>query len=75
VFLHDYANAIWSLKRPEGLHLFVLVFFWLKNFNHITKDASILHFKSGSNRKPNYLLTSKHLKHTSHHHDRPIVGG
>ncbi len=25
MFLHNYANAIWSLKRQEGSHLFVLV--------------------------------------------------
>jgi hypothetical protein len=31
VFLHGYANAIWSLKGPEGFHLFVLIkFFHLK---------------------------------------------
>jgi hypothetical protein len=28
VFLHDCANAIWSLKRSEGLYLFVLVTFF-----------------------------------------------
>ncbi len=28
VFLHDYANTIWSLKGPEGLHLFVLIIFF-----------------------------------------------
>jgi hypothetical protein len=27
VFLHDYANAIWSLKGTEGLQLFTLVTF------------------------------------------------
>jgi hypothetical protein len=27
MFLHDYANAIWSLKGPKGPHLFVLVIF------------------------------------------------
>jgi len=27
VFLHNYANAIWSLKRSKGLHLFILVTF------------------------------------------------
>jgi hypothetical protein len=27
VFLHDYANAIRSLKGPQGLHFFVLVTF------------------------------------------------
>jgi hypothetical protein len=28
VFLHNYANAIQSLKRIEGLHLFTLVTFF-----------------------------------------------
>ncbi len=27
VFLYDCANAIWSLKRPESLHIFTLVTF------------------------------------------------
>jgi hypothetical protein len=27
VFLHDYANAIWNLKRVEGLSLSILVTF------------------------------------------------
>jgi hypothetical protein len=27
VFLHNYANAIWSLKRPQGPHLYVLITF------------------------------------------------
>ncbi len=42
VFLHDCANAIWSLKGLEGLHLFILVTFLCQIFlNHIAKDASI----------------------------------
>ncbi len=28
VFLHDCANAIWSLKGPKGLHLSTLVIFF-----------------------------------------------
>jgi len=28
VFLHNYVNAIWSLKRLEGLHLSTLVTFF-----------------------------------------------
>jgi hypothetical protein len=27
MFLHNCANAIWSFKWPEGLHLYVLVTF------------------------------------------------
>jgi hypothetical protein len=32
VFLHDYANAIWSLKGQESLHLSILVIFLHQNF-------------------------------------------
>ncbi len=49
-------------------------FFSLKNFNHITKDARIFHLKLGGNHRFKYLSTSTPLGHTSHHHDRPIVG-
>jgi len=46
VLLHNCANAIWSLKKPKGLHLSILVIFFLLNFfNHITKYVSILHLK------------------------------
>jgi len=33
VFLHDCANAIWNLKRPEGLHLSTLVTFLHKKIS------------------------------------------
>jgi hypothetical protein len=47
VFLHYCANAIWSLKALEGPHFFYLGHFSLsKKFNHITKDANVLHLKS-----------------------------
>jgi hypothetical protein len=32
VFLHDYANAIWSLKGTKGLHLSTLVTFLRQKF-------------------------------------------
>jgi hypothetical protein len=32
VFLHDYANAIWSLKGIEGPHLFPLIIFFRQIF-------------------------------------------
>jgi hypothetical protein len=35
VFLHNCANAIWSLKRPKGLFLSVLIIF-LQQKNLIT---------------------------------------
>jgi hypothetical protein len=33
VFLHNCANAIWSLKIPEGPPLFVLVIFLQQNIS------------------------------------------
>jgi hypothetical protein len=33
VFLHDCANAIWSLKEPKGLHLSILVTFFNQNIS------------------------------------------
>jgi hypothetical protein len=66
VYLNNFVNAIWSLKGPKGPPLFVLVTFFLsKNFNHITKAASIVHLKSGgSYNRPSYFSTF-----TSHLHD------
>ncbi len=47
-----------TFKKPMGLSSFFLgYFFSSKNFNYITKDASILHLKSGGSNKPNYILT------------------
>jgi hypothetical protein len=56
VFLHDCANAIWSLKGPKGFHLSILViFFFSKKFKHIAKGVSIFHLKLGSSHKlPNF---------------------
>jgi hypothetical protein len=45
VFLHDYANAIWSLKRPKGPFILSWLPLFNKNLNHIAKDASIFHPK------------------------------
>ncbi len=33
VFLHDYANAIWSLKGIKGPHLFTLVTFFCQKIS------------------------------------------
>jgi hypothetical protein len=42
VFLHDCANAIWSLKGDKRPSSFYLGHFSLsKKFDHITKDANI----------------------------------
>jgi hypothetical protein len=74
VFLHDYANAIWNLKGPEGSSSFHFSHFSSsKSFNHITKDANILHLKLNDNNWFSYFLTSTPLGHTSHHHDQPMV--
>ncbi len=57
MFLHNCANAIWSLKGPKGFPFFF--FFLTKNFNHIAKDASILNFKLGGSHGLNYLGKSR----------------
>jgi hypothetical protein len=63
VFLHNCANAIWSLEGRNNFPLFVLVTS-AKNFNHITKATNILHFKSSDSHRPSYFLTSTPLGHT-----------
>jgi hypothetical protein len=72
VFLHDYANVIWSLKETKCFHLSSLVTLSSKSFDHITKDASIFHLKSGNGCSLSYFLTSIPSRHTSHHHGRSI---
>jgi hypothetical protein len=39
-----------------------------KNFNHITKDTTVIHLKSGNSHRLNHFLTFTPSKHTSHHH-------
>ncbi len=74
VFLHDCANAIWSLKgtkKPSSFYLgnfFLSIFFY-----HITKYISIFHLKSSDSHRLSYFPTSTPSKHTSHHHGRPIA--
>jgi hypothetical protein len=58
-------------KRPSSFHLGH--FFSSKSFNHITKDASVFHLKSGESRRLSYFPTSTPSKHTSHHHNRSIA--
>ncbi len=48
VFLHNCANAIWSLKGQRALLFLPWFIFFGENLNHITKDANIFHLKSGS---------------------------
>ncbi len=74
VFLHDCANAIWSLKRTKGPSSFYFGhFFSSKSFNHITTYAIVFHLKLGDSCSLSYFPTSTPLKHTSHHHDQPIA--
>jgi hypothetical protein len=65
VFLQNCANAIWNLKGPNDLPFYVLVTS-AKKFNHISKDANILHLKSSGSHRPSYFLTSTPSRHTSH---------
>jgi hypothetical protein len=67
VFLHDCANAIWPSSFCLG-H-----FFLSKSFNHISKDVSVLHLKSGGSRRLSYFPTFTPSKHTSHHHNQSIA--
>ncbi len=63
-----------ELERGKGPSSFYLGHFSSsKSFDHITKDVSILHFKSGNSCKLSYFLTSTLSRHTSHHHNRSIV--
>jgi hypothetical protein len=73
VFLHDCANAIWSLKGDRTFIFLPLSLFFVKFFDHITKDANIFHLKSGDSRRLSYFLTSTPSRHTSHHHNQPIA--
>jgi hypothetical protein len=64
VFLHDCASAIWKIKESKIRPLFCFDCFSLTlNFNYVAKDASILHFKSGSSNKANYFSASTSFKH------------
>jgi len=58
-------------KRPSSFYLGH--FSSSKVFDHITKDASIFHFKRSNSHRLNYFPTSTPSKHTSHHHNRPIA--
>jgi hypothetical protein len=60
-----------KVKRPSSFYLGH--FSLSKKFDHITKDANILHLKLGNNHRLNYFPTSTFSKHTSHHHDQSIA--
>ncbi len=63
-----------ELEKAKGPSSFYLGhFFSSKSFNHITKDASVLHLKPGDNCRLNYFLTSNPSRHTSHHRNWSIA--
>jgi len=63
-----------ELEKTKGPSSFYLGHFFLsKNFNHITKDASVLHLKLGGNWRLNYFPIFTLSQHTSHHHGQPIA--
>jgi len=59
-------------RRPSSFYLGH--FSTSKSFNHITKNAGILHLKLGDSHRLSYFPTSTPSKHTSHRHGRPIAG-
>ncbi len=74
MFLHNYVNANLKLERARKLLFFYLgQFSLLKSFHHITKDASVLDFKSNNSCRLSYFLISTPSKHTSHHHGQSIT--
>jgi hypothetical protein len=66
VFLHDYANAIWNLKRTKDIHLSTLVTFLhqIVSVGHITEDANIFHLKLGNSHRLSYFPSSTPLQDT-----------
>jgi hypothetical protein len=73
-FLHNCANAIQSLKRPNGFPFFCISYFSsVKKFNHMA--ISILHLKLSGNHRLNYFPISTPSKHISHLHDQLIASG
>jgi hypothetical protein len=71
VFLHNCANAIWSLKGPKGPPLFALIIFFEKISITLQRmqTSSIL----SQAHRPSYFPTSTHSRHTSHLHNQPIA--
>jgi len=64
-----------ELVRAKKLSFFYLGHFSSsKSFNHIRKDADILHLKLGGSCRLSYFSTFNPLRHTSHHHSQFIVG-
>jgi hypothetical protein len=63
-----------ELERAKGPSSFYLGHFSSSNFfDHITKDANILHLKSSDTCRLDHSFTSTRSKHTSHHHNQSIV--
>ncbi len=70
VLLHNYANIIWSLKRPKGPPLSILVIFLHKN-----KSITLQRMQSSSILNGVLTVNLDTLRHTSHHHDRLVISG
>jgi hypothetical protein len=63
-----------ELEKARGPSSFYLGHFSSsKSFDHIIKDASVLHFKSGDSCRLSYFPTSTPSRHTSHDHGQSIV--
>jgi hypothetical protein len=58
VFLHDCANAIWSLRVTWLSPFNPCYLFLLESIHNIKKDVSILQFKLSSSDRLSYFLTS-----------------
>ncbi len=73
-----YILVLMLLRASKGQRVVLFLswlLFFVKNINCITKNASILHLKLGSNRRPSYFPTSNPSRHTPHYHVRPITCG
>jgi hypothetical protein len=73
MFLHDCANAMWSLKGPKGLHLSTLVTFLCQIFLITLQKMHLSSILSQMRTKG--LVTSQlpPLQDTSHHHGQSIA--
>ncbi len=68
--LHDYVNAVWSLKGIKGLYLFTLVtFFHQKVLITPQNMQNVFHLKLGDSHKLSYGPTSTSSRHIFHQHD------
>jgi hypothetical protein len=71
-----YTIVLMPFGAWKGQKVFIFLpwsFFFVNFFDHITKDASILHLKLSGSYRLSYFPTSTPSKHTSHHHGRSIA--